>query len=530
MITRRAAVAGALALPAMARAQPAAAPSATKPARVLRFVPQTNLGSLDPVSATALVTRSHGFMIYDTLYGMSQGLEPSPQMAAGHQVEQDGRRVVITLRPGLKFHDGQPVLARDVVASLRRWAARNVIGQKLASLIDALTALDDNRVEYRLQKPFPLLFAALAVPTQPAFIMPERVAQTDPFKTIDDTTGSGPFRFKRDEFNSGSLIVYERNAAYEPIAAPPSYTAGGKVVHFDRVEWRVIPDAATAAAALQAGEIDWFEQPPVELAAMLAGQPGIATPLLDPLSSLAVLRLNHLHPPFDNPALRRALLPAVDQRDFMAAIVGDDPALMATDVGVFTPGSPSASAAGMEALLGPRSLDRSRALMREAGYGGAPMRLIGPTDIVGPTALTQVAADLFQRLGFNLDVALSDWGTVVQRRANHETLDKGGWSALLTVVPGLDCSTPALHPLLRGNGLQAWPGWPTSEALERLREQWFDAPDAAERHKLDAAIQTEALQDVVFVPVGGYRQMTALRRNLVDRVPGFAIFWGLRPA
>ncbi len=521
MISRRAALAGALALPAAAQSQGA---------RVLRMVPQANLGSIDPIYSTANITRNHGFMIYDTLYGMSAALEPSPQMAAGHIVDEGGRRVVIALRDGLSFHDGAPVLARDVTASLNRWMARNPFGQKLATVLASIAAAGDRRVELVLKRPFPLLFHALAGLSQPPFIMPERVAKTDPFKQIEDATGSGPFRFKPDEFNSGSLVVYERNPNYVPIGAPPSLTAGGKVAHFDRVEWRIITDAGTASAALQQGEIDWYEQPPPELQALLKRQRNVAVTPIDPLPNVAILRLNHLQPPFDNPALRRALLPSIEQQDFMTAIVGDEPGLSMTGVGAFTPGTPNANPAGMAPLLGPRSLERARQAMREAGYTGQPMRLIGPTDILAPAALTQVAADLFRRLGFNLDFALSDWGTVVQRRASREPLDRGGWSALLTSFSSFDFADPALHPLLRGNGLQGWPGWPDIPRLEALRDQWFDAADAETRLRLCAELQAVALDEVAFIPVGAYLQQTALRRSLLGRVPGFAIFWGLRPS
>ena len=521
MIPRRAVLAGsaALALPAIARGQAA---------RTLRMVPQANLGSLDPVWSTANITRNHGYMIYDTLYGMSADLEPQPQMAAGHAVEDDGRRVVIALRDGLAFHDGEPVRSADAVASLRRWMARNPFGQKLATVTDELAADGDRRVVFRLSKPFPLLFHALAGLSQSAFIMPERVARTDPFKQIDDATGSGPFRFKRDEFNSGSLVVYERNAAYRPAPGAPSQTAGGKVVHFDRVEWQIITDAATAAAALQRGEIDWFEQPPPELQTLLRRNRALSVEPIDRLPLIGVLRLNHLHPPFSDRALRRALLPAIEQRDFMQAVVGTDPALIIERVGAWTPGTPMASAAGLEPLLSPRSPERARAMMRDAGYTDQPMRLIGPTDILAPSAMTQVAADLFRRLGFNADVALSDWGTVVQRRASREPLDKGGWSALLTAFSSFDFVDPALHSLVRGNGAQGWPGWPAIPRLEALRDAWFDAPTAEARRAVCDDIQRTAIEEVAFVPVGAYVSLTALRRDLVDRVPGFALYWNIR--
>ena len=521
MLNRRQVLAGlgTLALPSVAAAQGS---------RVLRMVPQANLASFDPIFTTANITRNYGFMVYDTLYGMTSGLLPTPQMAAGHTVEEEGRRVTIMLREGLAFHDGLPVLAGDVVASLRRWMARNAFGQKLATVVDALSIKDDTSVVLRLKKPFPLLFHALAGLSQPPFIMPERVAKTDPFKQIDDTTGSGPFRFKRDEFNSGSLVVFERNATYRPRAEGPSLTAGGKVVNFDRVEWSIITDAATAAAALQRGEIGWFEQPPPEIQELLRRNGQVKIENIDSLPNVGILRLNHLHPPFDNLALRRAILPAIDQADFMPAIVGTDPAMVNTECGVYTPGTPNVSRSGMELLLGPRSVDRAKAMMKEAGYSNGPIRLIGPTDILAPSAMTQVAGDLFRRLGFNQDLALSDWGTVIQRRASKEPLDKGGWSALLTSFNSFDFTDPALHPLLRGNGAQGWPGWPTIPKLEVLRDQWFEAPDDAARTALCADIQRVALDEVAFIPVGAYLQPTALRRDLVDRVSGFAIFWGLR--
>ncbi len=526
MIGRRAALAGGLALPLAAPVL--AQPALTQPGRVLRVVPQANLASLDPVWSTANISRNHGFMVYDTLYGMTQAMQPRPQMAAGHTIEEGGRRVRIALRDGLVFHDGAPVLSRDVVPSLVRWMARNPFGQKLATVVDALEADGDRAVVFRLKRPFPLLFHALASISQAAFIMPERVARTDPFKQIDEPTGSGPFRFKADEFNSGSRVVYERHMAYAPADGEASLTAGRKVAGFDRIEWQIIPDPATSSAALQRGEIDWLEQGPPELLAMLGRSRTISVEPIDLLPMTGVLRLNHLHAPFDSKAMRQALLPAIAQVDFMQAIVGTDPSLIREGVGVFTPGTALAGAAGLEPLLGPRSLERSRAMLKEAGYGGGPVRLIGPTDILAPAAMTQVGADLFRKLGLNLDFALSDWGTVIQRRASREPLDKGGWSALLTSFSSYDFIDPALHPLIRGNGVQGWPGWPTLPRLEALRDQWFEAPDDASRRSLAVEIQRTVIDDVAYIPVGGYINQTAIKRSLVGRVAGFAIFWGLR--
>jgi len=518
-------VAAAAAIPAAAIAQPAQN-------RVLKMVPQANLTSVDPIWTTANITRNHGYMVFDTLYGMNADFEPQPQMAAGHVSENGGRSVTITLRDGLRFHDGEPVRAVDCTTSLTRWMRRSPSGQKLATFVEALEALDDKRLRFRLKAPFPLLFSSLAqVSNSPPFIMPERLAKTDAFTQIREVVGSGPFRFLPEEFNSGSLVAYAKNTAYVPVPnGTPSLTAGPKIVHFDRVELQIITDAATAAAALQQGEIDWYEQPPPEIQTLLRRNRNVTISAIDPLPLTGVLRFNHLNAPFDDKKLRQALLPAIDQSDFMSAIVGPDPSLYTTGVGMFTPGTPLASTAGLEALTGPRSLDRAKALMREAGYTDQPMRLIGPTDILAPSAMTQVGADLFKRLGFNLDAAFSDWGTVVQRRTSKEPVDKGGWSVLFTSFSSFDFVDPSAHFPLRGNGASAWVGWPTIPRLEELRDAWFVAPDLDAQKAIAREIQTVAMDEVPYIPVGAYTSLTALRSNLVDRVSGLALFWGIRRA
>src|SRR5579875_4216914 len=170
MVFRRNVLAGAVAasglaaLPRFAIAQGAAA-------RTLRFVPQANLSSLDPIWTTATVTRNFGYLVFDTLYGTDEQLRPQPQMAEGHAVEDGGKRWTIRLRDGLLFHDGEPVRGRDCVASLRRWMKRDSFGQSVAAVLDALEAPDDRTLVFRLRQPFPPLLKALAKSQpSPAFI------------------------------------------------------------------------------------------------------------------------------------------------------------------------------------------------------------------------------------------------------------------------------------------------------------------------------------------------------------------------
>ncbi|MFN3448096.1 MAG: ABC transporter substrate-binding protein, partial [Roseococcus sp.] len=357
-----------LGMGAAALARPAIAQPAQN--RLLKFVPQANLTSLDPIWTTATVTRNHGYLVYDTLYGLDEEFRPHPQMAEGTAFEDGGRIATVTIRPGQFFHDGEPVRALDVVASLQRWMRRSPIGQKLAEYTDSLEALDDLRLRFRLKRPFPLLLNALgSVATPTPFIMPERLARTDPFQQVRESIGSGPFRFVASEFNSGSLAVYARNERYSPNpnAGPLSLTAGPKQVHFDRLEWHIIQDTATSTAALIQGEMDWFEQPTPENQLLLRRNRSVVVEKLTKFMSLGVLRFNHLHPPFDNPAIRRAILPAINQADFMIAAQGPDPENWRAGVGVFTPDTPMANDAGLAPLTGPRSIERARALLAEVG-------------------------------------------------------------------------------------------------------------------------------------------------------------------
>jgi peptide/nickel transport system substrate-binding protein len=409
---------------------------------------------------------------------------------------------------------------------------RSPMGQKLEATLDALEVVDDRRLRFRLKRPFPRLLNALGSVASPApIIMPERLALTDPYQQVREMIGSGPYRFIAADYNSGSLSAYEKFDAYSPTpGGQPSLTAGPKIAHIDRIEWHVITDHATAAAALQRGEMDWYENVPVEIQQLLRRSRDITVERLDPLPSTGVLRFNFLHPIFNDKRMRQALLPAISQADFMQSIVGTDPDLWRAGAGMFTPGTPLANDAGLGPLDGPRSLDRAKALLKAAGYTDQPVRVLVPTDILAPSAISQVCADLFRRLGMNLDAPSMDWGTAVQRRTSREPVEKGGWSVVLTTFGSFEFADPAGHFPLRGNGLGGWPGWPSLPQLEALRDAWFDAPDLAAEQAIAREIQTVAMDELPYIPLGAYWTNTARRRTVTDRVPGFAIFWNLKKA
>jgi peptide/nickel transport system substrate-binding protein len=509
-----------------------AAPAIAQPAKAttLRFVPQANLSVLDPVWTTATVTANHGYYVFDTLYACDSQLRPQPQMAEGHEVSDNGRTWRIRLREGLKFHDNTPVRATDCIASLQRWCKRESFGQLLAAVVESWKALDDRTLEIRLTRPFPLLTTAIGKPDSTvAFMMPERLAQTDASKPITEMTGSGPYRFLADEYNSGSHVAYAKFAGYVPRQERPDWGAGGKAAHYERIEWNIIPDAATAAAALQNGEVDWWELPLPDLQPALARHPGIALQIADGSGRLAMMRMNQLHPPFDDLRVRRAVLMAVKQDDYMRTAFGDDTELWTTCPSLFPRHTPYYSDAGLSLMKA--DLTAARAALTESGYAGQRVVVISPTDYPTIGALGQVTADMLKKLGMNVDLQETDWGTVVQRRASMEPVEKGGWSIFHTTGSAPGYSSPAVSPLVRGLGRTGWFGWWSSPKAEAMTQDWLAATDPAEQRRIALAINMLAMEEVATVPVGQFFLRTAFRRSITGIMPGLAPYpWTVRPA
>jgi len=516
-----AAAAASLGMPAIARGAAS---------NVLKFVPQADLAVLDPVWTTTYQSRDHGFLVFDTLFGLDSNFKSSPQMAAGSVSDNDGRTWRITLRPDLMFHDGSKVLARDCAASIRRWGARDGFGQALMAATDEIGAPDDKTIVFRLKYPFPLLPDALAkTPPSMCPMMPERLAKTDPYKQITEMVGSGPYRYKVDERVAGSLVVYERNADYVPRPeGTPNGTAGPKIAHIDRIEWHIIPDPSTVAAAVQNGEIDWWLVPDADLLPLLRKQRNVKVENTVPTGFIATMRFNQLNPPFDNPAIRRALLGAVQQSDYMIGMVGTDQDLWHVPCGVFTPNTPLATDAGMDVLTSKRDPAKVKRDLEAAGYKGEKVVVLTPTDIASAKALADITADTLKHVGMNVDAQAMDWATLVGRRAKMDPVEQGGWSIFHTSWSGLDQINPAGHIFLRANGKSAAPGWPTSVKIEELRDAWFKAPDLAAQQTLARELQLQAFQDVPYIPLGQYFQPTAFQSNLTGVLSGNPVFWNIR--
>ena len=502
--------------------------SQTSRAQTLRVSPLTALFSLDTVFNTSLVTTSHGWAVYDTLFGLNTKGEIKPQMADGYTLSDDGRTYVIKLRDGLKFHNGEPVRAQDCIQSLKRWAGRETFGQTVGQFVDTWGVQDDKTLKITMTHPVPIFLEAISRGSASVpFMLPEHIAKTDPYKQITDPTGCGPYKFNVGEFVAGSFASYTRNSDYVPRQEPATYTSGGKVAHFERVEWRAIPEAATASAALISGEVDWYEQVQPDLVPLLRRNPDITIGNANPTGFNGILRFNHLQPPFNNVAIRRAVLMAMNQNDYMASIAGNDASAFNTCKAMF----PCRTTYGQEigASLMPADLAKARAALKAAGYNGEKVVIISPSDVptIGP--MGDVTFDLLKQMGMNVEIVPTDWATLTGRRASREPVEKGGWSIFHTWSPSLIISTPVEHFAMRGLGAKGWAGWFADDQIEEMTKEWTIATTEDERRRLATAIHTRAFEMVPFAPCGQFQIRTAYRKYLTGIIEGGAAYmWNVR--
>jgi len=479
----------------------------------LRFVPHADLSILDPYFTGVYITRNYGYTVYDTLFAMDGQFHPQPQMVDTWKVSDDQLTYTFMLRDGLKFHDGQPVRAADVVTSLKRWGQRNdAYGQPLLAAAAAIESVTDKEFRIELKTPFPVLEALATLTSPTPFILPERLAQTDAFTEIKEAIGSGPFKFVKEEWQPGHRVVYVKNPDYVPRKEPPSWASGGKVVKVDRVEWLYIPEVTTAAQALGAGEVDYWENVPSDYVPSLERDAEIV--IRPNAGALGTVRFNHLNPPFNDIRMRQAVLMVADQRDYLSAMAGDSKNWH-TCFSFYACNGAEPDEQGGEALSGPRDFEKARRLIGEAGYNGERIVVLDAADIPQLHAEALVTNDLLQRLGLNVELATAEWGTVIKRVLMREPVERGGWSVMNTVFAYYDMINPATNRFLRTGGLTgSAPGWPTDEKIEALRRAWFAATDDPQRRDLADQIQQRAFEFVPYIPTGQLTGRRVFRKNL----------------
>jgi peptide/nickel transport system substrate-binding protein len=514
--------------PVLAAAALALAATPPVSAQTLRVVMHSDLKTLDPLVSTQYIVRNHGFLVWDQLVAMDAKGQVRPQMAERWDVSPDGLTYTFRLRDGLEWHDGTPVTSEDCIASIQRFVKRDPTGLRLAPFIKSLAMVDQRTFQLVLSESYGLVLETLAKPSlAPMLIMPKAVAATSPAEPIkpEQVIGSGPFIFKRDEWRPGERVVYVRNPRYKARAEPPSGLAGGKVAMVERIEWMNITDPQTAVAALVRGEVDMVETIPPDLLPLVEKEKGL---MVKPFTSGQYFaRMNHVHPPFDNPKIRQAAMIALSQEQTLKGVVGD-PKYFKACRSIYTCGSPLATDVGMQNLV-KGDARRAAALLKEAGYDGTPVVMPYPTDI-GPLApLGPLVKQQLERAGFKVQLAASDWQSMGPRLRKKDKPADGGWSLFMSFYDARDALDPIGRTVLNTNCKTSFLGWPCDDKFESLRDAFTRAGDIEAKRDLARQIQERNNEIVAFVPMGEARFVGAVNRKVDQTFDApITLFWGVR--
>ena len=519
-ITRRAAMAAgaaaaaSLGAPGLLRAQ-------TRPAaaRTIRAVFHGDIPTYDPIWTTANMAAYHGGMVYDTLFGVDDTYQPQPQMVGKYGLSDDKKTWSFELRDGLKWHDGTAVTSADVVPSLRRWAVRDGAGQHMMERVASIDPKGETGFEIKLKEPYGLVIDALAKTATPiCFMMRKKEAETDPMQKIGSIVGSGPFILNEAETRVGTEYVYDRNPNYHPRTEAASGLAGGKVVKVDRVVYVNIADAQTAVNAVIAGEIDFFEMPPIDIMPQLDGDPNLSSLVLSRLGLVGNIRLNFLHPPFNHVKARQAMLHIVNQESHLKASFADKKYYRPC-ASMFTCGTPMENDANTDWFKKGPDYDKAKTLFAEAGYKGEPVLLMQATNIQFMANAATLLAEELRKAGVNVQLLPLDWSGVVQRRAVKAAPDKGGWNIFITASGGASSASPIALAAHAANGEKGWFGWPKDDLHEELRTKWAAAATLDERKAVSRAMQDNAWNFVPQVFFGQWTQPSVFRKNIKGLLP-----------
>ena len=485
-------------------------PTAT---RTLRAAPHAGLSNLDPIATTAYITRSHGYLVYDTLFALDQNMQPQPQMVGSFQVTPDNRNWTFQLREGLTWHDGTPVTAEDAVASLRRWGQRDGEGQVLMANVASLRATDPRTIVMTLRRGDASVPATLGkLSSNVPFIMPRRHAETPANRPITTPIGSGPFRFVAGEFQPGRRAVYERFAGYVPRQEPASLAAGSRQGQIDRIEWIAYPNREAAVQALQRNEVQYVESPPPSAVAALRQDPNVRVGFTDPAGNIGMAVFNHRTGPFRNVAVRRAAMMAMSQDEYMSAAFPDR-TLWRNCYSLYPCDTPYASETRSQ-LMRSANVEAARAALQRARYNGEPVVVLNPTDQPLMSAWTAVSVRRLREIGMNVQVEDMTWDQLLARR--NEVRGGDGhppWNLFHTWWVAADLADPS-RIAYSGSQTRGWLSGHEDAQVERMRRAFATARTQEQRVAIARQLQERLWADANVAILGQFFEPIAYRSNV----------------
>jgi peptide/nickel transport system substrate-binding protein len=468
--------------------------------------------TLDGHTTTAVITREIAVNIFEGLYALDGKYQPVPLLAEGHDVLDGGRRYAIRLRKDVTFHNGKPLTSADVVASLKRWGTTAGTGKATFKVVEAVEAKGPHALEIRLKEPSGSLLTVLAGVDNAAFIYPKEIIDAAADKPLKDFVGTGPFKFV--EHRPDRHVKLARHDGYVARTEPSSGLAGRRTAWLDEILFIPVPDYATRQAGMITGEYDYIQQVKPDQYDRLKASPGVEAVVIKPYG-WATIAFNVKQGLMTDVRLRQAAQAALDVEPMMLAGVGHKD-FYRIDPGLFFQELPWHSRASA-ALYNQRDKDKARRLLKEAGYAGQPMRWIVTTEYEHHYKPAVVAKSQLEEVGFKIDLQVSDWATVVQRRNKPELWD--AFSTAFVFVP---------EPATSSQVLCEWPGWWCNPEKDALLQAMGRELDFKKRYALWEKVQTLFYQEAPRIKIGDYFRLDARRKDVAGYEPGpYMHFWNV---
>jgi len=493
----------------------AIAPIAAQTARkggVLRVGMIGEPPTLDAHATTATITREITVNMYEGLYALDAKLQPVPLLAEGHDVADAGKRYTIRLRKDVKFHNGKPLTSADVVASLKRWGAIAGTGKATFKVVEAIEAKGPNAIEIRLKEPSGSLLTVLASVDNAAFVYPKDVVDATGDGQLKEFVGTGPFKFV--EHKPDRHVKLARFDGYAARSEPPSGLSGRRTAWVDEILFLPVPDYATRQAGMVTGEYDYIQQVKPDQYDRLKASPGVETLVIKPYG-WATIAFNLKQGVMTNLKLRQAVQAALDVEPMILAGVGHKD-FYRVDPGIFFQELPWHSRASA-ALYNQRDKEKAKRLMKEAGYAGQPIRWIVTTEYEHHYKPAVVGKSQLEDVGFKIDLQVSDWATVVQRRNKPELWDAFSTAFVFVPVPATSAQV-----------LCDWPGWWCNPEKDALLQAMGRELDFKKRYAMWEKVQTIFYTEAPRIKIGDYFRLDARRKDVAGYEPGpYMHFWNV---
>lgn len=468
-----------------------------------------DLQTLDPMMTSADLVGTIMQHVYETLYTFDEKSNVVPMLAAAMPViSDDGKMFEIPLREGVQFHNGKPMSADDVVASLERWTKISPRGKAIAKQITEIKIISPFKIAINLSNRYAPLLAQLAFPSGMAAIFQKDTIAAP----LTQFIGTGPYKLK--ERRPDQYIILDRFDAYSARAEKPSGYGGRRAALIKELRFVPVPDSNTRVAGALSGQFAYADLLPVESVAQIERGGAGVVPIITQNFGFAYMVLNTKAGVLQKQAMRQAVQAAISAEELMAAGFGD-PRFFITEPNFFPKGTPYFSEAGAEHYNN-NDPKKAAELARQAGYGNQPIRILTSRQYEFHYNIAQVLVEQFKRAGLATDLQVVDWATLLQRRNDAKL-----WDIYIT-HSGL-FPEPILSPPQLGSDAPGW--WDSAEKTATLKA-FNEEVDLAKRGPLWGAVQKVIYEQVPFIELGKFNSLSARSSKLQNLVPGaWPFFW-----